>query len=770
MKLLQEYSKVVESVGIDVLKFAGTEFALNLKIPARDLDEMKKSMEEIQGIMQGAGDKEGFDFSGVWEKNRIAVRQYEEAQKNTIANLKTVLTGYLETVDEVYKKQANAQRAIFEQMKATGASPEDMKNQAIAVLTAEKTQISTRLDAWQQYYDTLTALHTSAIDEQKRKTQELLALETQISQQRQGYADLEKSLKDKIFNQNKSEVQKYYDTQRSLEGQYQSALLLNGQARIDALAKYQQAAASAANAVVEDGKEYISLQNASRTALDQVKLAQSEIVTEQEKMIAAKQQEIEQTQTWAATLRDAIAEAKAVLGSYKAEIIDLGDRMTSLKLTIDTTQAMGAIQAIKREIETPLVVRFYGEGSEIKPISEKVQDIREMIGSIGDERPNIVANFTPLSEQISQMKSSVTQDMQSMFSNFQLPDFKLEPFQLSKPQFDIGTSKLRQSQEIVSSLNASLMQIASTASLVRSEILSLGAAMQTMRLSADASQVLNQLSMIKTDAEVLIIDVSQALTALNDVKSLMNSIPDVTRKTILIQTVQTGAAPGGNGFQPFSGTSALPSYFVGSRYIDDDRIAELHKGEAVVPARYNIYQNHTFEEVKNIVQNTFRDRENNVGNPGNSQVEIQNPAPPPAEVSRQNIYQNHIFENTKNIVKNTENISQTRAINTENVHKNNMVNETSQSVQYRVENLYRPDTVVRTEPIRPNRIQNVETHGRASLPQAQPQNPVSVPGRNITINIPKIEITARETDSPAMLARKIVKPLQEELRRLKNLQ
>jgi hypothetical protein len=48
-----------------------------------------------------------------------------------------------------------------------------------------------------------------------------------------------------------------------------------------------------------------------------------------------------------------------------------------------------------------------------------------------------------------------------------------------------------------------------------------------------------------------------------------------------------GAGGGGGGFDFGSLTGLIPSFAVGTPYVPADTLAMVHKGEAIVPARYN---------------------------------------------------------------------------------------------------------------------------------------------------------------------------------------
>ncbi|MDO8282702.1 MAG: hypothetical protein Q7U10_08820 [Thermodesulfovibrionia bacterium] len=288
----EKYADVVKDVNADLLKFAGDDFKKNLK-----------------------------------------------DQEKSTGGMAQALQGYLNVTDAVYNKRL--------QMLFVLGQETDVELQGTAV---QKAQAEARLGAWSQYYETLKGLHNAAIEAQKTKTKELLDLETRIKDQRQGYADLTLSLNQKLM----TETQKYYSTQEDLELKYKSALTLTGQAKIDALTKYQTAMAATANAVTQDGQERISLEEAVATALEKNATAQAEILMAQDALKLAKQAEIDQIGVWKTSLETAMAKATEMMELYTTQITDLGTIIDGLQmnktLTVDTAGAVMQVNSLKGAI------------------------------------------------------------------------------------------------------------------------------------------------------------------------------------------------------------------------------------------------------------------------------------------------------------------------------------------------------------------------------------------------------------------------------------
>src|SRR3989338_1417330 len=301
IKGLESYSSAIQKLGVDILKFAGEDFTKNF-----------------------------------------------EAQKKSITGMQSALKDYIEVINEVYSQQLDIQKSISDAMKNLGADPKTMMEQNKAILEIEKSQSEQRLSAWTGYYNNLKSLHSSAIEEQKKKTQELLSLEENIKKQRQGYADLELSLKEKLM----TETEKYYSTQSNLEDKYSAAMQLSGQEKIDALTTWQQAVASSVQEVKDGDSVVISMQYSVVAAYYKVKEAQELILLEQRKIKDEKISDIEQTKKWAESLQSAVNTAQGEIVKYSEEITALSKQMSSLNLYIDNNQAVDAISKVQAALNS----------------------------------------------------------------------------------------------------------------------------------------------------------------------------------------------------------------------------------------------------------------------------------------------------------------------------------------------------------------------------------------------------------------------------------
>lgn len=217
-------------------------------------------------------------------------------------------------------------------------------------LEAESKTIAARLEGWTQYYFNLMGLHTRAIEEQKKKTKELLDLETRIKEQRQGYIDLMAGLEIKMWGDNTSAAEKYFSEQDRLDSQLAEALTLTGQKKIDALVKFQQASEATAKQVEEDGEVVISLQAATATAMGRVEEAQYAIVAAQDKLREAREKDKKETDAWVSTLDAAMVQAQTMMADYQKQVDALNVKMQSLGMKIDDDPAMAAIKNVQRAL------------------------------------------------------------------------------------------------------------------------------------------------------------------------------------------------------------------------------------------------------------------------------------------------------------------------------------------------------------------------------------------------------------------------------------
>ena len=639
IKELEKYSDVIKSLGAEALKFAETDFTKNMKLPGEQISEMQKAIADTEKML--AESSKLLSIEGVMENNSAAVRRHYELQKtyitvtntlrekeqNALGSLKTAMEDYGSAIDAVYGNQLAKQAAIKTQLeqqksqaapKDISAAAEAIAKQSVLILETEKKQAEARLGLWQGYYNSVASLHAQAVEAQKQKTLELIALESQIAAQRQGFDAIQKSLAAKAQPVPQvPKITQYYQEQARLEQQLASAVQLTGQARIDSLTKYQDAAAKAVDIL---GKNSLGKQ-AAAIALEQTSEAQKSIETASAALVTAKQNEITKTQEAAAATKTAMLDAQTMTGQYETQIIALANQMSALKLSVDNSGALSAIADVQAQINAipavtykKIVYEITGKGSAEKPISEKIADIITMFSSIENLRPLVTADFSSVTGEmlgiIDQIPSLNTagaisaatgvgfgyqserlaaglKDMLSGINsvaqniNDNTDDLQTSVIEMTKASLGVSWSVNEMSQILNSQTELQSLQFAKSIidqisslniSAASSAATGVGLGYQSERLAAGATIANAQLQGIQ-----LYTNFFQALFGNAEwLIDLFKNMPQYT-----------------SAYVPYTSTSSFAS---GTPYVPRDMIARIHKGEAIVPARYNPYSQVTRDE------------------------------------------------------------------------------------------------------------------------------------------------------------------------------
>lgn len=269
-------------------------------------------------------------------------------------------------------------------------------------LAAKKAALKADLENWKSYYATVDELRTKELENQKRLAVELIAVEQQIAKQRDAYAVSEKDLRSKAFGQEEvDKVTKYYNIQTEMESKLREASEMFGESKIRMLEQYQQLAASA---VGDAGDADLTTQLTAMTALTQIAEAQKLIAEEQRKIEEAKRAEMVQSIKLTGDLTVEMDRAKASVAGVRDQVSALNIEMSNLKFDIDARQAYQQVLSVKALIDSippvtykTIVYKIEGQGSVRKPITEKIEDVKNMLSSIGNLRPTVVADLSPFS-------------------------------------------------------------------------------------------------------------------------------------------------------------------------------------------------------------------------------------------------------------------------------------------------------------------------------------------------------------------------------------
>lgn len=214
-------------------------------------------------------------------------------------------------------------------------------------LQSEEKDLQKLLSAQTGYYSALKSMRDKASSDQARLGKEMLDLEKEISDQRQGFAGMLAEMNITAFGDSRTEMQKYYDEQDALDNQLAAAVKLSGEAKIDALIDYQQASHDAAREVKEDGDVIIDLQFSTMGAMERVEEAQLKIVAAQDILLEKKKEEKAAIDVWAETLDSAMTKAKELVEDYQGQIETLNEKMSALGMEVNDDQAIQAIDNVK---------------------------------------------------------------------------------------------------------------------------------------------------------------------------------------------------------------------------------------------------------------------------------------------------------------------------------------------------------------------------------------------------------------------------------------
>ena len=195
--------------------------------------------------------------------------------------------------------------------------------------------------------------------------------------------------------------------------------------------------------------------------------------------------------------------ALATIVDIATQITNLSNQMSAPILSINTSDAIRAIMEVQALIQSipditykNIVFHILGEGSEVKPISEKINDINNAFGLIGSLIPSVTADFSNVTGGINYVSGNISA--------------------LS---------------DIHPSITADFSSIYSNISRARDEIAQLGSGLYFQDLSFSDLQF-----------------------------------------------------------------SYLPQFAAGTPYVEKDMVARIHKGEAIVPEKYNIFKDNALQK------------------------------------------------------------------------------------------------------------------------------------------------------------------------------
>ena len=323
--------------------------------------------------------------------NMIAVTTKGIAKLRSEGRFPTALLHNEEKLNKLLQERQKLLAPVAKTVSTTPESAGDEKKTTelddtlIKALQEQEKHLKARLGAWQGYYSNLKSMQNKAASDQKRLAKEILNLEKKITDQRKGHADMMAAMNITAFGDSRTEMQKYYEEQDSLDNQLTSAMQLSGQSKVDALMKYQQASRSAAREVKEDGDVIIDLQFSTMEAMERIEDAQLAIVTAQDTLLAKKKEEKEASDAWIEALSSAMDRAQSMMADYNDQIDDLDKKMRGLGMDVKADPAIRAIDRVKSALDA------------IPDITTKTVYLQTAGGSLGGSSAPVTSSPLPVS-------------------------------------------------------------------------------------------------------------------------------------------------------------------------------------------------------------------------------------------------------------------------------------------------------------------------------------------------------------------------------------
>jgi hypothetical protein len=335
-KAAKEQAALAEQQKIsDALKKQKEDEALAIKNTAASVLKYSRTLSDL-GKEQLKIAKTGFSSD---------LARQEEFFKKTgaaAANLTAPLRNYMTVLDQVYDAQIKAQKDIATTLEAIGADQSSQMQQQINVATTEKVAAESRLQGWKDYYDKLKAMHTSALEDMKKKQDELLAV-------KQFGADTQKALAEKFTPPAAAldPVDKYYSDWERIDAEQARAMEATGQRRVQLLQ-------ATMNKLRELPKEVKVGDQVVISSLQIYDDAQTAFGNMQKAAEAAKQAELDTAQNSATKLKEEMDLAKTAMDALQQLVLELDGRILALNKTVSLTlsdQASGPIAQVQRALD-----------------------------------------------------------------------------------------------------------------------------------------------------------------------------------------------------------------------------------------------------------------------------------------------------------------------------------------------------------------------------------------------------------------------------------
>lgn len=152
-------------------------------------------------------------------------------------------------------------------------------------------------------------------------------------------------LNDRLWGDNLSAADKFYNQQQMLDEKFNAALLLSGDARIKALQDVQNKSLELAEEVKDGNEVIIGSEEAIATAIGRVQMAQEAVVETQTQM---KEGQLE----WITALDQSAMNATQIIADLEGNIDNVDKKISSLIIEIDGSQAEVTVRNVKSIIDS----------------------------------------------------------------------------------------------------------------------------------------------------------------------------------------------------------------------------------------------------------------------------------------------------------------------------------------------------------------------------------------------------------------------------------
>lgn len=155
------------------------------------IESAEKALSSYSKAVNDLGKEQAKLAESGYQRDLQRMEEYYKKSGVAATNMEQPLRNYLAILDQIDAQRVSGQKDILATLKNLQASQAAILNQQIAIASVEKAGTEERLKAWGTYYDKLKTLHNQALEEMKKKQQDLLDARKFIT-------DIDKALQEKF--------------------------------------------------------------------------------------------------------------------------------------------------------------------------------------------------------------------------------------------------------------------------------------------------------------------------------------------------------------------------------------------------------------------------------------------------------------------------------------------------------------------------------------------------------------------------------------------